>query len=94
MVWSDWIRNGGEVEPSRYAAKLMRLGEQIEALLAAGAAVFRFDVDVPIQVSGGVGETDARSLRQAAAGLLVEGSAIFGDADPAIAYRHLSAAQP
>jgi ribulose-phosphate 3-epimerase len=41
-VW-DSIRPV-EVEPSLYAADFMRLGEQIEALLAAGARVFHFDV--------------------------------------------------
>jgi ribulose-phosphate 3-epimerase len=42
----DWARWQGEtvVEPSLYAADFMRLGEQIEALLAAGCRVFHFDV--------------------------------------------------
>jgi ribulose-phosphate 3-epimerase len=43
MGWSDWIR-GIEVEPSLYGADFSRLGEQIEALLAAGCRVFHFDV--------------------------------------------------
>ena len=36
----DWARWQGQsvVEPSLYAADFMRLGEQIEALLAAGPA--------------------------------------------------------
>jgi len=42
--WSDWIRGRGEVEPSLYAADFMRLGTQIEQLLAAGCRVFHFDV--------------------------------------------------
>jgi ribulose-phosphate 3-epimerase len=42
--WSDWIRDGAEVEPSLYAADFMRLGEQIDALLAAGCRIFHFDV--------------------------------------------------
>ena len=41
--WSDWIRDGVEVEPSLYAADFRRLGEQIDALLAAGCRVFHFD---------------------------------------------------
>jgi ribulose-phosphate 3-epimerase len=41
--WSDWIRDGGEVEPSLYAADFRRLGEQIDALLAAGCRIFHFD---------------------------------------------------
>jgi ribulose-phosphate 3-epimerase len=42
--WSDWIRDGVEVEPSLYAADFMRLGEQIGALLAGGCRIFHFDV--------------------------------------------------
>ena len=44
MGWSGWIRDGGEVEPSLYAADFMRLGAQIDALLAAGCRIFHFDV--------------------------------------------------
>ncbi len=44
MGWSDWIRDGGEVEPSLYAADFMHLGAQIDALLAAGCRIFHFDV--------------------------------------------------
>ncbi|MBA3413277.1 MAG: ribulose-phosphate 3-epimerase [Actinobacteria bacterium] len=43
MSWSEWVR-GVEVEPSLYAADFLRLGEQIEALLGAGARIFHFDV--------------------------------------------------
>ena len=43
MAWRDWVR-GAEVEPSLYAADFSRLGEQIEALLAAGVRIFHFDV--------------------------------------------------
>ncbi|HKG11065.1 MAG TPA: ribulose-phosphate 3-epimerase [Gaiellaceae bacterium] len=43
MGWHDWIR-GLEIEPSLYAADFARLGEQIEALLDAGARVFHYDV--------------------------------------------------
>jgi len=42
MTWRD-IRTA-EIEPSLYAADFARLGEQIEALLDAGARVFHFDV--------------------------------------------------
>jgi len=41
--WHDWIREV-EIEPSLYAADFARLGEQIEALLDAGARVFHYDV--------------------------------------------------
>ncbi len=43
MAWRDWVRVV-EVEPSLYAANFAELGEQIEALLNAGARVFHFDV--------------------------------------------------
>jgi len=43
MPWRDWIR-GAEVEPSIYAADFLRLGEQIETLVAAGARIFHVDV--------------------------------------------------
>jgi ribulose-phosphate 3-epimerase len=39
----EWIR-GAEVEPSLYAADFSRLGEQVDALLAAGCRVFHWDV--------------------------------------------------
>lgn len=47
MAWETWMRGGTggtEVLPSLYAADFMRLGEQIEALLAAGVRAFHFDV--------------------------------------------------
>lgn len=43
MAWGDWVR-GAEVEPSLYAADFARLGEQLTALLGAGARIFHFDV--------------------------------------------------
>ncbi|HET7367325.1 MAG TPA: ribulose-phosphate 3-epimerase [Gaiella sp.] len=43
MGWPEWIRDGVEVEPSLYAADFRRLGEQIDALLAAGCRIFHFD---------------------------------------------------
>jgi ribulose-phosphate 3-epimerase len=224
VAWRNWIREGAAVEPSLYAADFRRLGEQIDALLAAGCRAFHFDcgdghfvppvtmgpvvlrsiapgihaaggvvdchlmvddpvhhleefaasgadsvtfhvevaddpaavaaqarahglgvgvvfnpettparaadaaraaeadivlcmsihpgysgqafmpeaidriaelsalVDVPIQVDGGVGEDNAGALRAAGASLFVAGSAIFGDPDPAEAYRRLRAA--
>jgi len=48
-------------------------------------------VSCPIQVDGGVGEENARALRDAGATLLVAGSAIFSDPEPAAAYRRLVA---
>ena len=47
MAWTAWRREetrGVEVLPSLYAADFMRLGAQIESLLAAGCRVFHFDV--------------------------------------------------
>lgn len=48
-------------------------------------------VDVPIQVDGGIGSSNARAARDAGASLLVAGSAVFGEPDPAAAYRRLVA---
>lgn len=42
MTWRDWA-GPVEVEPSLYAADFARLGEQIDALVEAGARVFHFD---------------------------------------------------
>ncbi len=49
-------------------------------------------LDAPIQVDGGVGEDNVAALREAGASLFVAGSAVFGDAEPAEAYRRLRAA--
>ena len=38
------MRGDVEVEPSLYAADFTRLGEQIDALLAAGCRIFHFDI--------------------------------------------------
>src|SRR5204862_3076263 len=43
MAWNDWVR-GAEVEPSIYAADFSRLGDDLGALLDAGAKIFQFDV--------------------------------------------------
>ena len=43
MSWDQWTR-GMEVEPSIYAGDFSRLGEQLSALLDAGARVFHFDL--------------------------------------------------
>jgi ribulose-phosphate 3-epimerase len=43
VAWSDWIRDGAEVEPSLYAADFRRLGEEIDVLLGTGCRVFHFD---------------------------------------------------
>ena len=43
MGWSDWA-GAVEVEPSIYAADFSRLGEQLGALVEAGAKIFHFDV--------------------------------------------------
>lgn len=48
-------------------------------------------VEIPIQVDGGVGEANAKAVRDAGAALLVAGSAVFGDPDPAAAYLRLAA---
>ena len=43
MSWREWTR-GAEVEPSIYAADFARVGEDLAALIDAGARVFQFDV--------------------------------------------------
>jgi len=43
VTWGAWIREGGEVEPSIYAADFRRLGEQVDELLGAGCRIFHFD---------------------------------------------------
>jgi ribulose-phosphate 3-epimerase len=43
VAWKDWIREV-EVEPSLYAADFANLGDQIDALLDAGARIFHFDI--------------------------------------------------
>ena len=49
-------------------------------------------VSVPIQVDGGVGESNAQAVRAAGGRLLVAGSAVFADPDPAGAYARIRAA--
>ncbi len=49
-------------------------------------------VELPIQVDGGVGEENAAAVRAAGARLLVAGSAIFADPDPAAAFGRIRAA--
>ena len=49
-------------------------------------------VDIPIQVDGGVGESNAQAVRHAGASLLVAGSAVFADPDPGAAYARIRAA--
>ena len=48
--------------------------------------------DLPIQVDGGIGAVTVALVRDAGATLFVAGSAIFGTADPADAYRRIVAA--
>ncbi len=57
---------------------------RIEALAAL--------VRVPIQVDGGIGEANAKAVRDAGATLLVAGNAVFADLHPADAYTRLRAA--
>jgi len=49
-------------------------------------------VEIPIQVDGGVGEANAKTVRGAGATLLVAGNAVFADPDPADAYRRIATA--
>jgi ribulose-phosphate 3-epimerase len=49
-------------------------------------------VDVPIQVDGGVGESNVAQVRAAGGSLFVAGNAVFADPDPAAAYARIRAA--
>lgn len=49
-------------------------------------------VEIPIQVDGGVSEANAKAVFDAGATLLVAGSAVFADPDPAGAFRRIAAA--
>ena len=49
-------------------------------------------VEIPIQVDGGIGETNVAAVRAAGASLFVAGNAVFADPDPAAAYRRIAAA--
>jgi ribulose-phosphate 3-epimerase len=46
--------------------------------------------DVALEVDGGIEPANARAVRQAGANLFVAGSAVFGAADPAAAYRAIA----
>ena len=48
--------------------------------------------DTPVEVDGGIGPETAASTREAGATTFVAGSAVFGAADPAGAYRAIAAA--
>jgi ribulose-phosphate 3-epimerase len=70
MAWREWIRDGVEVEPSLYAADFRRLGEQIDALLAAGCRIFHFDCGdghfvPPVTMGPVVLRSIARSIHEA-----------------------------
>jgi ribulose-phosphate 3-epimerase len=94
-------------EPSRAAADAERAGADMilcmsiepgysgqafmpEAL--ARIAELAVLVDIPIQVDGGVGEANAKQVRDAGASLLVAGNAVFADPDPGGAYARILAA--
>ena len=67
-------------------------GQPFMADALSRIAELREVVAVPIQVDGGVGESNAGAIRVAGATLLVAGSAIFADPDPAAAYARIRAA--
>ena len=74
MGWSEWIREGSEVEPSLYAADFRRLGEQIDDLLGAGCRVFHFDCGdghfvPPVTMGPVVLRSIARGIHEAGARL-------------------------
>ncbi len=76
LVMSIWPGYSGQPFMPESLARVARLAELVSC---------------PIQVDGGVGESNARALRDAGASLLVAGSALFSDPAPAAAYRRLAA---
>ena len=94
-------------EPSRAAAEAERAGADMilcmsiepgysgQAFMPAAfvrIAELATLVDIPIQVDGGVGEANAKQVRDAGASLLVAGNAVFADPDPGAAYARILAA--
>jgi ribulose-phosphate 3-epimerase len=67
-------------------------GQSFMAEALPRIARLRTLVDVPIQVDGGIGASNARAVRDAGATLLVAGSAVFGEPDPGAAFRRIAAA--
>ena len=55
-------------------------------------AELRSLVDVPIEVDGGIGETNAAAVHAAGASVLVAGGSVFGGRRPRNAYRRVAAA--
>jgi ribulose-phosphate 3-epimerase len=49
-------------------------------------------VEIPIQVDGGIGEANAKAVRDVGASLLIAGNAVFADPDPGAAYARIRAA--
>lgn len=47
------------------------------------------NIDIPVEIDGGINETTARCAREAGVDILVAGSAIFGAKDPAATVRAL-----
>jgi ribulose-phosphate 3-epimerase len=79
------------VEPGfggqRFMADVLPKVREVRAALAG-----RDDLDVWVQVDGGVDETTAVACAEAGADTFVAGSAVFGAADPAIAVERIRAA--
>ena len=60
-----------------------------EKVRAARALIDSRGIECAIEVDGGIGETNARDLVDAGAGILVMGSTIFGAADPGAELRRI-----
>ncbi len=56
---------------------------------ALKAEIASRNLDIPIEVDGGVSPANAEALAQAGANILVAGSAVFKAADPAAAIRSM-----
>jgi ribulose-phosphate 3-epimerase len=75
LVMSIWPGYSGQPYMPESLPRIARLAELVSC---------------PIQVDGGVGEDNARALREAGASLFVAGSAVFSGPDPSGAYRRLA----
>jgi ribulose-phosphate 3-epimerase len=67
-------------------------GQELMSDALARVAELRGLIDAPVEVDGGVGWENAGAVRAAGASVLVAGSAVFGDPDPAAAYERIQAA--
>ena len=69
------------VEPGFGGQKFM--GDMMDKIVALRKECAEREIDIDIQVDGGISEATAPIVIEAGANVLVAGSAIFGSSDPA-----------